>query len=219
MKYVPAILAAAALSACSQAPRANQSAARPAAASSTQGFDVASAQPVEQNSARVQLAAFQLQTACAREARAWFNERQRNEGNPTPWRGFTSILVLGEAHYSLAQHACYAAVDEQTTISSGRQFVLTDSHKLYRVDGDLEPIAEISGATSDPKEALIGAGAVLVRDIKSCTVANHKCDSLAVWQRGRAPTLRNELPARHRAPITPPLQAGFRLCGQLARRS
>lgn len=181
MKHAPAILAATALAACSQAPQATQPAGRLPVA--------APAQPVEQDSARQQLAAYQLQTACAREARAWFNERQRNEGNPTPWRGFTSFLDLGETHYSLARHACYAVLDLQTTISSGRTFVFADSHRLFQVDGDSEPVAEVSGATRDPKEALIGTVAVLVRDTKSCTVAGQNCDSLATWQAWTRPYL------------------------------
>lgn len=181
VKRAPAILAAAALAACSQAPQATQGSGRPPVAAPTQ--------PVEQDSARQQLVAFQLQAACAHEARGWFTERRRNEGNPTPWRGFTSVLALGETHYSLARHACYAVIDEQTTIASGRQFVFADSHKLYQVDGDLEPIAEISGATSNAKEALIGAVAVLVRNVKSCTVAGQDCNNLVTWQAWTRPYL------------------------------
>lgn len=46
-------------------------------------------------------------------------------------------------------------VDEQTTVSGGHGFVFADAHELYQVDGDLEPIAEISGSNRGPEEALI----------------------------------------------------------------
>lgn len=55
--------------------------------------------------------------------------------------------------------------------------------------GRMKPIAEISGATSEPKEALIGARVTLVRDIKSRTIADQKCNSLAGWQARTRPYL------------------------------
>src|SRR6185437_12247277 len=84
-------------------------------------------------SAEQQLAAFRLQTACAREAHAWLNERERNEGyNPDASGGLLITVNLLTTHYSLGKRACYAVVDQQTTVSGSRVFSFGDERIAIR---------------------------------------------------------------------------------------
>jgi len=171
LKHVPAILAVMALAACAKAPTAAQS-TTPAP-----------------NSAQAQLAAFRLQTACAREAREWLNERERNEGyTPNASGGLLIIIDLGKTHYSLVRHGCYAVVVQQTTVS-GPIYNFNYSRELYQVDGDLAPLAHISGDTSSAVEGIPDPDVVLVRDMKSCSVEHAQCDSLATWNARTRPYL------------------------------
>ncbi|HET9106796.1 MAG TPA: hypothetical protein VFN79_06360, partial [Steroidobacteraceae bacterium] len=130
--------------------------------------------------AQEQLTAFRLQTACAREARAWLNERERNEGyNPNANGNLSIVVDLGRTHYSLARRACYAVIDQQTTLS-GKFYNFNYSRQLYQVDGDLA-VAQISGDTIDVAKTFVDPAGVLVRDLKACSVGETRCDSLATW--------------------------------------
>lgn len=167
------ILAIATLVACSRAPTTTPGAAvaRPA------------------DSTREQLVAFRLQTACAREARAWLSERERNEGyNPNANGNLSIVVDLGRTHYSLARHACYAVVDQQTTLS-GKLYNFNYSRQLFRVDGDVTPVAQISGDTTNAGKAFLEPAGVLVRHMNICAVVATHCDSLATWNHLTRPYL------------------------------
>jgi hypothetical protein len=171
-KLANAIVAAVTVVSCARAPTAVQS-TTPAP-----------------NSSQQQLAAFQLQTACAREARAWLNERERNEGyNPNASGNWTTVVNLGTTHYSLMRHGCYAVVDQQTTLAGKNLYVFSISRELYRVDGAVEPIARIVGTTEDAAQAVEDASGILVHGLKVCLVDGQSCDSLATWNQRTRPYL------------------------------
>ncbi len=134
------------------------------------------------------LATFRLQTACAREARAWVNERLRNEDyKPGP----LAIFQIEKTHYSLEKHGCYAVVDARSDISTGRYSAINVERRLFLVDGYWRPMAEITAGTTNIIRGLYGVRSVLVHDMKLCVVGVRTCSSFEEWELWTAPYLEN----------------------------
>lgn len=185
-KYIlPAILATTALFACSHAPSPGPQADASAATNRALHLPASGSVRAPPGPQR-QLADFRLQTACAREARAWVNEHERNEDyKPSS----IEIIELDQTHYSLIKHGCYAVVDDRSTAPNLTLF--GDDRRLYKVDGGWHGIAEITGGTRNPTDGMYGGRSILIHGMKLCAVGERKCRSYVEWEALTRPYLQD----------------------------
>ncbi len=185
---LPAIVAITVLAACSKTPSPEVRADPSGASNRTLRLTGSRSGPTSPGPRR-QLADFRLQTACAAEARAWVNEHERNEGY-TPASSGLGLLEMDQTHYSLAEHGCYAIVDERITSNLPSFSEYSDERRLFEVDGGWHAVAAITGATRNPRDGMYGIRRILTHGMKLCTVGARKCSSYAEWQALTRPYLK-----------------------------
>jgi Nuclease-related domain len=157
-------------SAQSKSPSTERMVARglPVAVDQIPDIKIAQTQDSEQ-----QLATFQLQTACAREARAWFREHLSEGGGNLNSRGNSMRWSLVQYHYSLREHGCYAVVEIMTDLTGHNVSVVGEDLILYRVDG-----SQIGGVSASGGHVGADRGRVA---LKGCWLKRIHCSRLADW--------------------------------------
>ena len=97
---------------------------------------------------------------------------------------------MDQTHYSLAEHGCYAIVDERITSNLPSFSEYSDERRLFEVDGGWHAVAAITGATRNPRDGMYGIRRILTHGMKLCTVGARKCSSYAEWQALTRPYLK-----------------------------